>query len=244
VFQAAEAGENLGVPLGDPTEAALVAAAARFGIVKPELEQALPRVFEIPFSPGRKRMTTVHKVPEDSSLIPFDLGTACVDVCPPFIAFIKGSVDGLLDVSETVWVNGRVGPLDQAWRDRLSGYNNNLASSGMRVIGAAFRLLDALPGSGGEGLERRLTFVGMAGMIDPPRPEAAAAVAKCKAAGIRPFMITGDHPLTAQSIATQLGLNGKQPVLTGPELDRLSAAELEKIVESTPIYARVSPEWQ
>jgi Ca2+-transporting ATPase len=187
-------------------------------------------------------MTTVHRVPENRSLLPCDLGIACIDVRPLFIAFTKGSVDGLLDVSERVWVNGTVEQMDHAWRDRLAGYNNTLAGTGLRVLAAAYRCLDSTPHGSVEALERGLTFIGMVGMIDPPRPEAAAAVAKCKAAGIRPLMITGDHPLTAQYIATQLGLNGRRPVLTGPELDRLSATELERRVESTPLYARVSPE--
>src|SRR6185503_16336233 len=93
-----------------------------------------------------------------------------------------------------------------------------------------------------ESIEWDLTFIGMIGIIDPPRPEAAAAVAKCKAAGIRPVMITGDHPLTAQYIARQLGIAVEGPVLTGPELDRLSVDELEHLAESVPVHARVSPE--
>ena len=112
----------------------------------------------------------------------------------------------------------------------------------MRVLGVAFRWLESAPAVPDQAIERDLTFVGMIGIIDPPRPEAAAAVAKCKTAGIRPVMITGDHPLTAQYIAGQLGITGDGPVLTGQELDRLSVAELELLAESVPVYARVSPE--
>jgi Ca2+-transporting ATPase len=111
----------------------------------------------------------------------------------------------------------------------------------MRVLGLAYRWLDSAAAAPNQALEQDLTFVGMIGIIDPPRPEAAAAVAKCKAAGIRPVMITGDHPLTAQYIASQLGITLEGPVLTGHELDRLSVSELELLVESVPVHARVSP---
>jgi len=238
------AGElNSSGPLGDPTEIALVAAAARPVLVKSELERILPRVAEVPFTSERKRMTTVHRIPSDPSLIPAGLQAARGGTLSPYLAFTKGAVDGLLELSSTVWVDGNYVLLDQAWRDRLSAAQDSLAANGMRVLGVAFRWLASLPPKGDmEALERDLTFVGMVGMIDPARPEAASAVATCKAAGIRPVMITGDHPLTARYIASQLGISGDGSVLTGAQLSRMSNDELELLTDSTPVYARVSPE--
>ena len=229
------------VPLGDPTETALAVAATRFGLRKHELERVLPRIAEVPFSSERKRMTTLHRVPSDPSLIPFDIGVSCGRVPFPYLAFTKGAVDTLLNISDTVWVRGRVEPLNQAWRDLLVKGHEKLAKNGMRVLGVAIRQLETAPDVADESIEKDMTFVGMIGIIDPPRPEVALAVAKCKTAGIRAVMITGDHPLTAQYIASQLGITGEGPVLTGNDLDRLSAAELELLAESVPVHARVSP---
>ena len=228
--------------LGDPTETALATAAARFGLLKNDLERALPRKMEVPFSSERKRMTTVHRVPSDPGLIPFDIGLAGDAAISPYLAFTKGAVDNMLDISSTVWVKGRAERLNQTWRDVLTTDNEMLAANGMRVLGVAFRWIDFPPEVPGQVIEKDLTFLGMIGIIDPPRPEVAAAVDKCKTAGIRPVMITGDHPLTAQYIAGQLGIKGNGQVLVGPELDGLSVAELELTVESVSVYARVSPE--
>ena len=233
---------NPQAPLGDPTEAALATVGARFGLIKHELERVLPRIAEVPFSSERKRMTTLHRVPSDPGLIPFDVGIARDGVYSPYLAFTKGAFDSLLEISGAVWIEGRIEPLNQAWRERLVDSHEALAKNGMRVLGVAFRWLDSAPDVADLALERELTLVGMIGIIDPPRQEAAAAVAKCKMAGIRPVMITGDHPLTAQYIAGELGVTGEGQVLTGPELDRLSVAELELRAESVPVYARVSPE--
>jgi Ca2+-transporting ATPase len=230
---------NPSLPVGDPTETALAIAAARFGLLKHDLERLLPRVAEIPFSSERKRMTTVHSIPSDP--IPFDIGAASDGTASPYLVFTKGAVDRLLDISTTVWVHGSAEPLDQARRDLLAASHERLAKNGMRVLGVAFRRLKSVPDVSGQSIEQDLTFVGMIGIIDPPRPEAAAAVAKCKTAGIRAVMITGDHPLTAQYIAGQLGITGEGPVLTGNDLDRLSVAELELLTESVPVHARVSP---
>jgi len=232
---------NAPAPLGDPTETALAMAAARFGLIKSELEKVLPRVAEVPFESERKRMTTLHRIPSDPGLIPFDVGAARDRAAPPYLAFTKGAADNLLGRCGTVWTHGKPEPLNQVWRDRLAKGHEELAKNGMRVLGVAFRWLDSVPPVPDQTIEQDLTFVGFIGIIDPPRPEAAAAVAKCKTAGIRPVMITGDHPLTAQYIASQLGITGEGPVLTGLELDRLSVAELELLAESAPVYARVSP---
>ncbi|HET9222115.1 MAG TPA: cation-translocating P-type ATPase, partial [Roseiflexaceae bacterium] len=234
--------------VGDPTEGALVVAAARAGLAKTELEAIFPRVAEAPFDSTRKRMTTIHAAPALPPTLPSRLGTLWDGVLGAgsdrhYIAFTKGAVDSLLDVASSVWVDGRIDPLTTSERARISAANDRLAQQGMRVLGVAFRPLAALPAAADPArLERDLVFVGMLGMIDPARPEVKQAVQLCQTAGIRPVMITGDHPLTARAIARELGVADGGYVLTGPELDRLSAAELEAIVAEVPVYARVSPE--
>jgi Ca2+-transporting ATPase len=229
-------------PSGDPTEVALVAAASQFGLSKPELDQLMPRVAEVPFSSERKRMTTIHEIACDESLTLKEVTSACPTTPARYIAFSKGAVDKLLELSATIWVNGKAQPLSHEWVQRVTGSNDMLARKGMRVIGLAFRCLDSLPTAVNPiNLERDATFVGMFGFIDPPRAEAASAVATCKRAGIQPVMITGDHPLTARHIAENLGISVTKEPLTGLELDRLSPGELQSLVTSTTVYARVSP---
>jgi len=217
--------------IGDPTEGALVIAAARFGLLKATLDQALPRIGELPFDSERKRMTTLHR-PEQAAALPLPLAPG------EYVAFTKGAVDGLLEISTHVWDEGRSLPLDATYRQRIEAANRSLAENGMRVLGVAFRTQrnQAL-------VEEGLTFVGFTGIIDPPRPEVKAAVATCRTAGIRPVMITGDHPLTALHIAKELGIAGEQSrVLTGVELERLQGRELDGVVNEVAVYARVSPE--
>jgi len=217
--------------IGDPTEGALVIAAARFGLLKATLDQALPRIGELPFDSERKRMTTLHR-PEQAAALPLPLAPG------EYVAFTKGSVDGLLEISTHVWDEGRSLPLDATYRQRIEAANRSLAENGMRVLGVAFRTQrdQAL-------VEDGLTFVGFTGIIDPPRPEVKAAVATCRTAGIRPVMITGDHPLTALHIAKELGIAGEQSrVLTGVELERIQGRELDAVVNEVAVYARVSPE--
>ena len=237
--------------VGDPTEAALVEAALRLGIAKPELEAIMPRVAEAPFDSGRKRMTTVHRLP-DAGDRPPDTGQAAAAAVvkpliavagAPYLAFTKGAADGLLEIACAVWNEGRVEPLDAAWRQRILAANEQLAQAGMRVLGVAFRPLPALPPKAeAAALERDLIFVGLIGMIDPPRPEARQAVATCQAAGIRPVMITGDHPATALAIAREVGIVADGQALTGLYLDSLAADELTRIVDKVAVFARVSPE--
>ena len=230
--------------LGDPTEGALVVAAAREGLKKADLEAALPRVGEVPFDSGRKRMTTVHEVLSGSgSGIPETLASVLNDgpERAPYVAFTKGGVDSLLEISNEVWTDGQTEPLNEGWGDRISAANERLAENGIRVLGVGFRRLRLFDGSADE-LERDLTFLGMVGMIDPARPEARDAVETCKRAGIRPVMITGDHPLTAGYIATELGIAEDERILTGRELARLSVEELKGRVAEVPVFARVSPE--
>ncbi len=213
---------------GDPTEGAMVVAAARFGFWKEELEKKAPRVSEVPFTSERKRMTTIHKL-NDHSFLPLN---------SPYVAFCKGAVTSLLEISTMVWNKDHAEPLTEEWRDRILKADAGFASQGMRVLGVAFRPLKEIP----EEPEREMVFVGMMAMVDPPRPEVKEAIAKCKTAGIRPVMITGDHPQTAIFIARQLGMDVGGEVITGADLERMTVEELEKIVENVTVYARVSPE--
>ncbi|MBM3190225.1 MAG: cation-translocating P-type ATPase, partial [Chloroflexi bacterium] len=234
---------------GDPTEAALVVAAARMGLWKDRMEALMPRVAEAPFSSERKRMTTVHRVPD-----PVDCAADEVAECLPmylpraaYVAFTKGATSSVLAVCDRVWDEGRVEPLDAAWRQRIEAADDRLAQNGMRVLSVAMRPLDKLPASSNEDdLEQALVFVGLTGMIDPPRPEVREAVAEARSAGIRPVMITGDHPLTALTIARTLGIVAEDDeaprIVTGRELSSMSVEELEGLVEEVPVYARVSPE--
>lgn len=238
--------------VGDPTEGALVMTAARLGLGKATLEQVLPRVAEQPFEANRKRMTTVHPLPTESMPLPEALAILVSEVHSlgdaTCIAFTKGSVDSVLTVSSHVWAKGKPRPLDQALRQKIRADNDQLAQDSMRVLGIGFRLLDAqiVDRQGhlaaGAVLEEQLTSIGLIGMIDPVRPEVKAAVLTCQTAGIRPIMITGDHPLTAQSIARELVIVPNETILTGPELSQLSTAELTQQVDEVSIYARVSPQ--
>ncbi|HSK85707.1 MAG TPA: cation-translocating P-type ATPase [Rubrobacter sp.] len=231
--------------VGDPTEGALVVAAAREGLKKPEIEVALPRVGEVPFDSGRKRMTTVHEVVSGSDSATLEALKSVLNAkqeSASYVAFTKGAVDNLLEISSEVWSgDGQVEPLTEGWRERISAANEQLAGDGIRVLGVGLRRLRSVDGIG-EGLERDLTFVGMVGMIDPPRSEAKDAVETCKRAGIRPVMITGDHPLTARHIATELGIAQDKRILTERDLASLPGENLVDLVEEVPVYARVSPE--
>jgi Ca2+-transporting ATPase len=229
--------------VGDPTEGALVEAAARLGLLKPELEKFFPRIGEVPFDPGRKRMTTLHRCPATEGPIPQGLKPICRDGTPSCLVFAKGATDSLLEVADAVWVEGGSVPLDDVRRERIMADQDRLAREGMRTIGVAFRPLTEAPCDADmETLERSLIFIGLAGMVDPPRAEAPAAVQTCRGAGIRPVMITGDHPLTALNIARRLNIASDGRVVTGRELDALSDAELEEIAGEAAVYARVTPE--
>ncbi len=232
--------------VGDPTEGALVVAAAKAGLLKPELEAALPRVAELPFDSDRKRMTTIHKVNQD--LLPDPLKDAWVkhplgDGALAYIAITKGSVDGLLGVSDRVWNDGKAEVLTPEWLERVQMANNRLAENGMRVLGVAFRRrVSGVMDEKNDPVEKDLIFIGLVGMIDPARPEVKDAVSTAHMAGIRPMMITGDHPLTALYIARDLGITRQSLVVTGAELAEMSDGELEEKVRETSVYARVSPE--
>jgi P-type Ca2+ transporter type 2C len=233
--------------LGDPTEGALVVAAARFNLRKPDLELLFPRVAEAPFDSERKRMTTVHEMPPTPLRVARGLeplwGQGPLLAPHRYVAFTKGAVEPLLQVTAEVWAGEHSVPYSEEWRARIKKAHDTLAQDGMRVLGLAFRILDAPPPDDALGLERDLVFVGLAGMTDPPRREVQAAVETCRQAGIRPVMITGDHPLTARHVARQLGIgDDAATVTTGQEMVRFSDDQLREIVERTAVFARVSPE--
>ncbi len=224
--------------LGDPTEGALVVSAAKMGYWKSTLDSSFPRAAELPFDSERKRMTTVHHLAQydPKVLSGLEIGDK------RYIAFTKGGVDGLLDITSHVWVEGRSEKLDAGWRSRIEAANERLAKKGMRVLGVGFRLLNTIPEIIETDLEQNITMVGLFGMIDPPRPEVRDAVATCRAAGIRPVMITGDHPLTAIEIARQLGITENGRALAGVEIEKLSFDELKNVVNEVSVFARVAPE--
>jgi len=230
--------------LGDPTEGALLVAAVHGGMSKADLERVMPRVGELPFDSDRKRMTTVHRRPGAGAEVPSPVLAAWGEggLAPdcPHIVVTKGAVDRILEVTERVWDGDGPVSLDADFRRRIQAAHEDLADDGMRVLGVAFR--PAARDVPAQELERGLIFLGMVGMIDPPRPEVRAAIATCKAAGIRPVMITGDHPLTAATIARDLGIGSDGSPLTGAILDGMGDEELERIAEQTAVYARVSPE--
>ena len=197
--------------IGDPTEGALVIAAAQADLWKDELEVKFPRTDEIPFDSERKRMTTIHQAPSASVELPQGLSILHTQRQGDWIAFTKGAVDGLLQISDQVWVNDHIEPLTREWVERIQDANNGMAQKGMRVLGVAFRWLEHAPETPTEAeVEHGLVFIGMSGMIDPARPEVKDAVAITRAAGVRPVMITGDHPLTALHIAKELGIADKR----------------------------------
>jgi Ca2+-transporting ATPase len=233
--------------VGDPTEAALVAAASSFGLWKGDLAGLLPRAGEVPFDSSRKRMTTIHGTPPAEATIPASLQPVerlfPRSQWPPRVAFTKGAVGSLLEVCGRAWIDTQPQPLTDELRDRIIRASERLAADGMRVLGVAFRPLSASGvSSHTEDVERDLVFVGMSGITDPPRPEVRRAILGAARAGIRSIMITGDHPLTAQHVAREIGIATGGRVLTGRDLDRLSVEDLEHIADEVSIYARVSPE--
>jgi P-type Ca2+ transporter type 2C len=222
---------------GDPTEGALLVAAAQAGLQPGPLKAAFMRVAELPFDSNRKRMTTTHRIPKDIATVD-PLLTPLLNGDLPYLAITKGAVDGLIEICDQLWLEGETIPLDSEWKGRLLLAGEQMAGNGMRVLGFALRWLSDPE----EMEERNLVFLGLTGMIDPPRPEVKAAVQTCRVAGIRPVMITGDHPLTARFIAHDLGISSGGRVVTGQELSKLSPDQLRAMVDEVSVYARVSPE--
>jgi len=231
--------------VGDPTEGALVVAAAQAGFYKTELEKTLPRVSELPFDSDRKRMTTIHTFQPDELLQGLKTlwDTRRPEPSWEYLAVTKGAVDGLLQISDRVWTEDRIESMTDEWRERIRKANESIAMNGMRVLGLAmqFRPNSDIKDTSLQ-IEQDLIFVGLIGMIDPARPEVNAAVNEALSAGIRPMMITGDHPLTALYIAKELNITQSDRVVTGAQLGEMNEADLVETVASTSVYARVSPE--
>ncbi len=210
-----------GLLIGDPTETALVAFAKKCGIDFNELKETLPRLDERPFDSARKLMTTVN-------------GTADTAV-----AYIKGAPDLLLDRCVSVLVDGEIKPMTQALLITIRDANADMARRALRVLGVAVKYSDFH----GDEAEQNTVFVGLIGMIDPPRPEVRHAVEVCIGAGMRPLMITGDHADTAAAVAKEIGILSEcGKVITGAEIDKLSDEDFTKVIEEYSVFARVSPE--
>jgi Ca2+-transporting ATPase len=212
---------------GDPTEGALVVAAAKAGVWKEEQEKKEPRIAEIPFSSERKCMTTVHMDGNKRN------------------AYMKGAPEIVLEKCTQVLINGKVQKLDTEIRNRLLKVTEAMALQALRNLGFAYRELPKDIDTIDDKIEHNFTFVGIMGMIDPPREEVKDAIYMCKQAGIRVVMITGDHKLTATAVAKELNLIGENDddkVTTGRELDKIDDTQLQNIVENVSVYARVAPE--
>ncbi len=235
-----EAGKRWEV-FGDPTEACLIVSAEKAGIDRTELEHRMPRVKELPFESRRKRMTTIHQLEHPV------MGARR-------IAFVKGAPNEVLRLSDTVRIGGRTLPMTDELRAQITAANDAYAADGLRVLAVAVRPLDGPEATGDvpaamssyepDNIERHLTFVGLESMMDPPRPEVAAAVAECRRAGIRIVMITGDYGLTAVSIARRLKIveGDDVSVISGFELGKMDDATLKRKLAGQVVFARMAPE--
>jgi len=227
----AEAGENgrRYRIVGDPTEGALVVAAAKANLTREHLEALYPRVNEIPFDSARKRMSTLHRDPDSST---------------DHILFVKGAPDIVLEKCTYLYEGGEVKPMTPAMRERIANVNREWARQALRVLAVAQRRFDRAPVDlNPEEHERDLTFIGLIGMIDPARPEVKPAIERARHAGIKTVMVTGDYPDTARAIAQEIGLlreGGR--VITGAELQQMDDETLAQIIEEVDVFARVSPE--
>ncbi|MGN0331903.1 MAG: cation-translocating P-type ATPase [Lachnospiraceae bacterium] len=210
--------------IGDPTEGALLIFAENCEIKQDCLEEAMPRVFEQPFDSVRKRMTTVHKVGNE------------------ILAYTKGAVEEMLPLCTKIVTDEGTRPMTDEDRRKILNLCMKMSGEALRVLGFAKRTLDYIPENENENVEDDLTFVGMTGMIDPPRKEVVQAVEACHMAGIRIIMITGDHKVTAMEIARQLHIFQEgNTVITGSELDGMTDEQLRKEVKTAAVFARVSP---
>jgi Ca2+-transporting ATPase len=215
---------------GDPTEGALIVAARKAGVEQRELQERFMRLAEVPFSSTRKLMSTIH---------------ADTDKQERLIAFTKGAPDVLLSRCSHELIGTESRPISDTRRAEILRTNEELAAEALRTLGVAFRSLpkrafmrDAVD----EGVEQELVFLGLIGMIDPPREEAGQAVARAKQSGIRVIMITGDHPKTAAAIAKELGIIEKGEAITGTQLEQMSDRALDRAIQQVSVYARVNPE--
>ncbi len=219
-------GDN-GEIVGEPTESALVRFALEQGINKTELTGIMPRLAEAPFDSVRKMMSTVHNDPDGK-----------------YVQYTKGAPDELLRNCTSMLTSEGTVALNDDMRKLILDENRRMAGKALRVLGSALKITDRLPEDTSPGsLEKELTFIGLVGMIDPVRPEVKAAIEKCRAAGIKPVMITGDHKVTAIAIAKELGIiTDDSQAITGLELDELSDQQFEKNILNYGVYARVQPE--
>ena len=218
--------DETGNAVGEPTECALVNWATKEGLLKPDMEKETPRVGEAPFDSSRKMMSTIHQVGDS------------------FVQYTKGAPDELLKRCTHYEKDGQILPLDDKAREEILSHNKGMADQALRVLAAAQRTYTQMPEEQSpEALEHDLTFLGLAGMIDPIRPEVKDAIAECKTAGIRAVMITGDHRDTAVAIARQLGiLEHDDQAITGSDLNKISDEELDRTIDHYSVYARVQPE--
>lgn len=216
--------DRKGEIIGDPTEGALIYLAQSFGIDHELLEEQFPRLSEQPFDSERKRMTTVHQIDEK------------------LISYTKGAVDEMLPLCTHILTSEGIRPISGTDRKNISALCLSMSENALRVLGFAMKVLPAVPEDEGEDLEYDMTFIGAAGMIDPPRTEVAGAVSTCRSAGIRTIMITGDHKVTALAIAKELRIcSDESRVISGDELDTMSDDKLDASVKTAAVFARVSP---
>jgi Ca2+-transporting ATPase len=210
---------------GDPTEGALVVAAVKAGFHETEMRLENPRLEELPFSSERKRMTTIHQMEGGKKT-----------------AFMKGAPEVVLDKCSHILSDGEIRELGEKAKSEILKANEEMAQAALRVLGFAYRECSDAIQCTEDHLEHSMVFVGLAGMMDPPRGEAIEAIRVCKQVGIKPIMITGDHKLTAVAIAKEMGIyKDGDKVMTGDELEGTSEKELERIVDKITVYARVSP---
>ncbi len=214
--------------LGDQTEAALRVAAQKGGVDEERVDERLPRIHELPFDARRKRMSTIHRMDHSGE-----------------VAFVKGAPREVLQLCSHILIHGQEAPLDNALREEILKANDDYARNVLRVLALAQRQLT--PGEGyytPERIEQGLTFLGLMGMMDPPRPDVAEAVKTLRQAGIRMVMITGDYGLTAESLTRRVGMvTSPNPlIITGADLDTLSDLDLQKAMEQETIFARMAPE--
>lgn len=225
--------------IGDPTEGALVVAAAKANLNKAELNKEYERDLEIPFDSDRKLMTTINK----GSLPDTFLKKVEIETPKGLWAITKGAPDIVLNRCSSLLTPEGIKELTPALKEDLMKRNGEMAQSALRVLGVAVRRMPEVNRIDLNSVEDKLTFVGFWGMIDPPRPEVKDSIYECRTAGIKPVMITGDHRDTATAIASELGLLGEgELVMTGQELDNVSDDELTKKAEKISVYARVSPQ--
>ncbi|ELY47200.1 cation-translocating P-type ATPase [Natronorubrum bangense] len=223
---AGDAGAGERTYLGDPTEIALFVAAQKAGFDHDELDEAYPRLGEVDFTSARKRMTTVHETPDGET-----------------VAYMKGAPETVIERCDRELVDGEFVDLTDERRQELEAQNESFGEDALRVMGFAYRpdVPESQVQDPDEDLEQEMVFLGLQGMLDPPRPEVPGAIEGCLDAGINVVMITGDNAVTARAVGKEVGLRSTR-VVTGPELEEISDEELREIVDDVDIFARTSPD--